>query len=828
MATPYSIYDRFVAKASGEVINNATVSVYDSTGALASIYVNRLGTSTIDYPSGLLDNPLTVTDGRVIFYADPGRYTISASTADGTIINYDFILSPEDPIRQQDGIVLTIETFADIATTTVTAGIAYYLKEYYAGSGTGGGDLVAYALGADTPNNVDIFAALPSGFGLKRINTDIDATHAGIKGDLVADDTTKFTRAASLETELIVDMPVRADSLGFQATRDTHLIGNGSMPNGYRKQVIPRQSTSDYYHNPDVTANHLRQFNSVSRPKVVLMGDSISTYFANSINRGDLLTECLRRALDTAIPNGVDFYNMAISGTPLAGYGSNYYDPLIPWYAGFSTSAWIDVVKAKQPDLLIFSWGMNDADVFNVNYMGLLIDYVNTWDKVPSIVFCTGVAPSPRTGSYTDYEIEARDRAAGWIRSYAKFRNVGLLDFNRKFLMAREGYDPLSTVGFYGDAVTAVFSSPLWSSTGTKRCYDFRAQITFNSLNMNDSTSYMVVRTGEGSNDFIIISKVDGATMRVRMFAGNAAGSVAPINKTYAFTWTNLNGMYLTFEKEGDHFAIYVENDPLNGQMSDPIVYERLVHSGGSFIPQVYSTNSVTILSSVTYTYGYPRVNTPSITDTMIFGTDSTALPQGGNGLNHPSSYAGAYVYRPVIDTVMWYNFIETIGNSGYTTNRYYSGELLNAGSSTSFQVAVNTFYASPVIIRNLTTWTRIGLDVVGTAAGNMRVGLYTMLNGRPSKLMKDYGTIATSTTGIKEITISHEIPAGFYAVCYVFDGTPTVRSAPLNPGMLGVATPGALDGRMSGAFTYGAFPSAAPTVTNSSAELVLPLMRVV
>lgn len=93
---------------------------------------------------------------------------------------------------ESDG-VLIIENVAALASTPVVAGSVYYLKEYHAGTGKGGRELVGVA-GSTTYDNVVTFAG--SGGYFESINVEQWLTdHAGTVGDGVADDTDALQRA---------------------------------------------------------------------------------------------------------------------------------------------------------------------------------------------------------------------------------------------------------------------------------------------------------------------------------------------------------------------------------------------------------------------------------------------------------------------------------------------------------------------------------------------------------------------------------------------------------------------------------------------------------
>lgn len=88
-----------------------------------------------------------------------------------------------------------INTVADLAFVAPIVGAVYNLKEYHASTGVGGGQLLAYA-GADTPDNVLIFASATAGVLFKRIGYEsISVLMAGAKGDGVTNDTDSIQAA---------------------------------------------------------------------------------------------------------------------------------------------------------------------------------------------------------------------------------------------------------------------------------------------------------------------------------------------------------------------------------------------------------------------------------------------------------------------------------------------------------------------------------------------------------------------------------------------------------------------------------------------------------
>lgn len=112
------------------------------------------------------------------------------------------------------------------------------------------------------------------------------------------------------------------------------------------------------------------------------------------------------------------------------------------------------------------------------------------------------------------------------------------------------------------------------------------------------------------------------------------------------------------------------------------------------------------------------------------------------------------------------------LGSIGYRTNYYYFPFGVH-GPNNSGTTTVNRLYYYPFFVRKKTTFTRIGIQIpsgssnLGTSA---RLGIYTAVDGLPSSLLLDAGTVSTATTGEKEATISQELNTGFYFLAFVSD----------------------------------------------------------
>lgn len=102
----------------------------------------------------------------------------------------------------------------------------------------------------------------------------------------------------------------------------------------------------------------------------------------------------------------------------------------------------------------------------------------------------------------------------------------------------------------------------------------------------------------------------------------------------------------------------------------------------------------------------------------------------------------------------------------GYVTGQYYAMALygINNTSGTNAAATDNTdlvmFYVSESI-----TIDRIAFNITNAGAGGTecRVGIYNCVNGRPATVHTTFGTVATDSTGVKVITGTASLDAGYY-----------------------------------------------------------------
>lgn len=154
--------------------------------------------------------------------------------------------------------------------------------------------------------------------------------------------------------------------------------------------------------------------------------------------------------------------------------------------------------------------------------------------------------------------------------------------------------------------------------------------------------------------------------------------------------------------------------------------------------------------------------------------------------------------------------------------DRYYTSYAGNI-QSTRTMTAGRMFYM-PLVIPNSITATRIGVNVTTALAGSARLGIYADSSGVPSGApLLDAGTVDTSTTGEKEITISLALSPGLYWIVVVASSASTLTAENLNANSANFPNLGVTSGSGSGitlAFediTFGSLPSVGTLTWNTS-----------
>ena len=157
-------------------------------------------------------------------------------------------------------------------------------------------------------------------------------------------------------------------------------------------------------------------------------------------------------------------------------------------------------------------------------------------------------------------------------------------------------------------------------------------------------------------------------------------------------------------------------------------------------------------------------------------------------------------------------------------TGRYYDGQS-NAASGLANSVDANVLYFAPHYVATAFSADRISINVT-TAAGTLaRLGIYTAgSTGRPDTLVLDAGTVATDSTGGKEITISQTLTADtLYWLAVVGNGGfgLTNRANTGSPSFGLTANTDTLHAaRLKASFTFAALPANTSSLTLVSDDI--------
>lgn len=461
--------------------------------------------------------------------------------------------------------------------------------------------------------------------------------------------------AAQVSDVVRVDEDITVSGDILPGVRNCLFVGAGKIAGLRRKQVVSDLASG---FQPPITLSppQVSRLQSSQNPVVVLVGDSIATYNANSVGRNDSLALLLEKHLRSHLAPGqsLTFYNRSIGGqTFISFYSSAATTPINgdeTWWVGGQT--WKAQVQALNPDIVVFAFGMNDAGLLRPDIVNTLVSDMSGWGSTPQIVFCTNLQPTlgdDFTYAAASYQTD-RDYAAGMVRSFALANGHGLLDFNQAFVAARDGFDVRkSSIVNTELASTAVG----FQARSPSQAIDFIVEFDVDLDNMvaDDAGDIIVVKIGPAEVDWLRISKTDvpSTSTRWQLSSGPTAN---PHNyKNTVSTWLGSGTKTLRVEVKDNILTVY---DPttggIEGTYAEALFTARIVRGGGYFIPYVTTTENVaigssTIVSSVSFWVAEQRVVRPSMRDRDLF----RGAYEGSN-YNHPGSLIGAHVYQPVLD----------------------------------------------------------------------------------------------------------------------------------------------------------------------------------
>lgn len=420
-------------------------------------------------------------------------------------------------------------------------------------------------------------------------------------------------------------------------------------PGSYRMRIV-RGDEKSMPMLTGVLAKQLPKFTSKESPVVVFVGDSISTYQPQALDRVSSQYNCIVEKIKRDNPDKKPvFYNRAIGGQLFKDLDS-IPTGFVDWYTDHSVP-WLDYVSALNPDLVIVSMGMNDGGGISLAALTSVINKIKAFSSKPDLVMVTCAVPSTNGGGSYDEAYgsrsaqEGRDIAAGAVRSVCASRKIPCIDVNRVFNVMRDGFDVLDS---YNVRLAGAVSSN-GAYTSPVECRNWSAKISLpNRAAYNVAGNQLAFRVGPSRNESVFLSVNADNTLRLTCW--NATGGT---NVNVPSQIIPDSPHQLQIEVFNQKVRVYLSNTPTDSFPG----FVNLFVGGGLYYPAIggfnggYTSGGLTSLDE--FNYGEHVRYMPSLTNTQMWGvgdgTAGTKLPYGGNGINHPTSM-GIAVFAAAID----------------------------------------------------------------------------------------------------------------------------------------------------------------------------------
>lgn len=221
-------------------------------------------------------------------------------------------------------------------------------------------------------------------------------------------------------------------------------------------------------------------------------------------------------------------------------------------------------------------------------------------------------------------------------------------------------------------------------------------------------------------------------------------GTSGFLKKTAADTWSLINSSFVV--ANGSNNIYYQTSAP-----SSPVAGDIWIDS---------DSGPVTIAPSQVTGTAITAADTGTVTNTMLAGSiENEKLSNSAITINGTSVSLGGSttVSGGAADAMRGYYKLET----GMYYRPYPETVLTQDNVSSA-----NRGYMVPIVLGESVTFDRIAVTVAGsaTAGSTARLAIYSSnSSGVPTTRVADYGTVDTSTTGAKSITISQTLSAGIY-----------------------------------------------------------------
>lgn len=397
-----------------------------------------------------------------------------------------------------------------------------------------------------------------------------------------------------------------------------------------------------------------------------------------------------------------------------------------PWYTDTSMP-WMDYIEDVSPDYVFVSLGMNDVGTFDPVNLQSVISKIEAMGAKPVLI--SNMVPNlSANDTYSNYSSfrgqELRDMVAGYVRTYADYNGIPLIDINRTFNMVRDGRDVVTSYLTQTDYVTND-SASMFEADESLSCRDFliKANVESGCFDVSSGSGIFSVSLfysdSEGISTNVVFIDDNNGYLRFRFY--DADGTGAPyLNETTDITTPTGDSM-VEISIVGNVFGFRVLNSDVSTSNGIQPKTWKVIRYGGVFQPRVsYTGGTSGPILGYQFAYGTDIKYKPLLTDYDMFGDtdDATARSYtGANGINHPTSLGISTVYGEHFKRQDYtfnrvpYTYID--GNDRYTLYpdgqlkmssviTFSSGSAITAGSMYRSDNVFWTFPYSPTKITSV------------------------------------------------------------------------------------------------------------------------------
>lgn len=493
----------------------------------------------------------------------------------------------------------------------------------------------------------------------------IEIFSSAIKGDGITDDSVALKAAhdaAAAQGVRVVYCAKQYNAPTLSAASNVIFVGPGTLLGTYRKRIIPVNApTPVAYERGVVPAVHLAKFIATTNPTVVVVSDSIGTA-ADQVEPIGYITKRIRMKLMREYPGkNFTFYERGIGSTGWSHFASNQSVPALgitqvpSWYTN-TNATYMSYIQALQPDLIFFHFGMNSGSTSN-EYNGMIsaMAQIEAFTKVPDRVIITNFLPTlqqvPQWGSFTAQE--AREVMASLQRGYAIRRGFGLIDNNRYFNMARDGWDPLGeNFKLVGVGVSAP-STPTTPWTYPTQTHDWAMQVLVSAGSVGTLSTTQSLNIGIGSTS-------DNNIELYKLANGNFGVSIRAYGTTFVVNQQDTgvpvpsgSTINLEFSVKGNFVRLAYSQPAANPGLFPTELFAGYVERfGGLMNPRMQLTGGSPTFYINNLMISEAPVFMPTMTDQEFYGLSPYGYGStyGGSGNVHPSAQGTQRLYGPVLD----------------------------------------------------------------------------------------------------------------------------------------------------------------------------------